>query len=196
MPKSMTAVVYARFSSDLQKDRSIADQVALCEQIAKRDGYKIIKVYSDRAKSAASMFERDGLLAMMTASKKKSFDAVFCESLDRLSRDQEDLAGIFKRLTYCDIKLITSEGETTDIHVGIRGIVGSMFLKDLGNKVRRGHNGRVREGLFPGTVTYGYRRILGKPGERERSSRKRRRSSNGFSRSMRAANQFGTSQPI
>jgi DNA invertase Pin-like site-specific DNA recombinase len=165
--KQKTAVIYARFSSDLQRDQSIDDQVTLCEQIAKREGYKVVQVYSDRAKSGASMFERDGLLTLMQAAKRRSFDAVISESLDRLSRDQEDLAGIFKRLKYSEIKLISNEGEATDIHVGIRGIVGSMFLKDLGDKVRRHHSGRAREGKFAGAVTYGYRAIAGKPGERE-----------------------------
>ncbi|MDN4984647.1 recombinase family protein [Bradyrhizobium sp. WYCCWR 13022] len=165
--KIRTAAVYARFSSDLQKDRSIDDQIALCENIAKQHGYRVVKVYSDRAKSAATMFERDELLAMMKDTKTAKFDAVVCESLDRISRDQEDLAGIFKRLRFREIALITSEGVTTDIHVGVRGIVGSMFLTDLGNKVKRGHNGRVREGKIPGAVTYGYRMIPGKPGERE-----------------------------
>ena len=167
MTKQKTAVIYARFSSDLQRDQSIDDQVTLCEQIAKREGYKIVEVFNDRAKSGSSMFERDGLLSLMQAAKRRSFDAVISESLDRLSRDQEDLAGIFKRLKFGEIRLITNEGEATDIHVGIRGIVGSMFLKDLGDKVRRHHSARAREGLFAGAVTYGYRRIEGKPGERE-----------------------------
>jgi site-specific DNA recombinase len=165
---SKTAAIYARFSSDLQKDRSVDDQAAMCGAVAKREGYKVIATYNDRAKSGASMFERDGLLDLMTSAKKRGFNAVIVESLDRLSRDQEDLAGIFKRLKFCDIKILTcNEGETTDLHVGIRGIVGSLFLADMGNKIRRGHNGRVREGLFPGAVTYGYRLVPGKPGERE-----------------------------
>jgi site-specific DNA recombinase len=167
MTKQKLAVAYARFSSDLQRDISIDDQTALCEQIARREGYKIIKVFVDRAKSGASMFERDGLLALMQAAKKRSFDAVIAESLDRLSRDQEDLAGIFKRLQFGEVKLITNEGVATDIHVGIRGIVGSLFLKDLGDKVRRHHSGRAREGKFAGALTYGYRLIRGAPGERE-----------------------------
>jgi site-specific DNA recombinase len=54
----------------------------------------------------------------------------------------------------------------TDIHIGLRGMFGAMFLKDLAAKVRRGHFGRVREGLVPGIVAYGYERVLGKPGER------------------------------
>jgi DNA invertase Pin-like site-specific DNA recombinase len=167
MTKQKTAVAYARFSSDLQRDRSIDDQIGLCEQIARREGYKTVKVYSDRAKSGASMFERDGLLAMMQAAKARSFDAIIVEGQDRLSRDEEDMAGIFKRLVFSDIELVTNEGKATNLSVGLRGIVAALFRKDLGDKVRRHHSGRAREGKFAGAVTYGYRLIPGKPGERE-----------------------------
>jgi site-specific DNA recombinase len=169
MPKLKQAVAYARFSSDLQNDKSIDDQIGLCEQIARREGYKIVKVYNDRAKSGADMFERDGLNAMMKAVKAKprSFDAVIVEGQDRLSRDEEDMAGIFKRFVFNDIELITSEGKATNLSVGLRGIVAALFRKDLGDKVRRHHSGRAREGKFAGALTYGYRLVAGKPGERE-----------------------------
>jgi DNA invertase Pin-like site-specific DNA recombinase len=161
------AVIYARYSSDLQKDRSIDDQITLCEQIASRHGYEVTKIYKDQAKSAASMFERDGLLELMNAAKSRGFNAVITESLDRLSRDQEDTPAIFKRLRFNEIKIIDQNGEVTDVHIGVGGIVNSMFLKNLADKVKRGMNGRVREGLVPGTLTYGYRLVSGKPGERE-----------------------------
>ncbi|ODM79933.1 recombinase family protein [Bradyrhizobium elkanii] len=167
MGKQKTAVIYARFSSDLQRDRSIDDQVTLCEQIARREGYRVIEVFSDRAKSGASMFERDGLLALMTAAKKRAFDGVISESLSRLSRDPEDTAAIFKRLRFNDITIFDQNGAVTDIHASIGGIVNSMFLKNLADNVRRHHSGRAREGKFPGALTYGYRCIPGKPGERE-----------------------------
>jgi site-specific DNA recombinase len=166
--KQKTAALYARFSSDLQKDRSLDDQFAVCETYAKREDFKVISTFHDRAKSGATLFDRDGLLDLMTAAKARKFNAVIVENLDRLSRDQEDLAGIYKKLEFYGIKLhAINEGKTTPIHMGIRGLVGSLFLKDLGEKVKRGHNGRVRAGKFPGSVTYGYDRVLGKPGDRQ-----------------------------
>jgi site-specific DNA recombinase len=51
-------------------------------------GYKVAEVFIDRKVSGESMFERDGLLALMQAAKNRSFDAVIVESLSRLSRDQ------------------------------------------------------------------------------------------------------------
>jgi DNA invertase Pin-like site-specific DNA recombinase len=167
--KIRTAAIYARFSNDeLQKQRSIDDQVALCRDVASRQQMKVVATFSDRGKSSATLFDRDGLLEMMGAAKAHRFDVVIVESLDRLSRDQEDLPGLFKRLTFFEVEMLTAnEGVATPIHVGLRGMYGAMFLKDLGDKVRRGHSGRVREGKFPGATPYGYRRVLGKPGERE-----------------------------
>jgi DNA invertase Pin-like site-specific DNA recombinase len=161
------AVLYARFSSELQNVRSIDDQFALCRTYAEREGFTVTKTYADRAKTGASLFDRTALFDLMTDAKARHFDVVVVESLDRLSRDQEDLAGLFKRLQFAGIEIRTvNEGTATAIHVGLRGLVGQMFLKDLGDKVRRGHAGRVREGRIPGKVAYGYRAVPGKPGER------------------------------
>ena len=86
----------------------------------------------------------------MQAAKRKEFDVLVVESLDRVSRDQEDLAGIYKRLEFAGVKIHTcNDGATTKMHVGILGLVSSMFLSTLGDTVRRHHAGRVREGSFP-----------------------------------------------
>lgn len=163
-----TAALYARFSSDLQKDRSIDDQLLICRNLASREGLRVVETYNDRAKSGSSMFERDGLLDMMSSAKAKRFNAVIVESLDRLSRDQEDLAGIFKRLSFYGVEIKTvNEGTATRMHVGLRGLIGALYIDDLKHKVRRGFEGRVREGKFPGAVTFGYGRVAHKPGERE-----------------------------
>ncbi len=95
--------LYARFSSDLQSDRSIDDQFAVCRARAKRDGNKVVSTFEDRARSGASVFGRVGLAKMMEAGKAGEFDVLVVESLDRISRDQEDMAAIFKRLSFLGI---------------------------------------------------------------------------------------------
>jgi site-specific DNA recombinase len=114
------------------------------------------------------LFDRDGFLELMHEAKARKFDIVIVESLDRISRDPEDLAGIFKRLKYAQIDIHTlNEGIANDMTVGFRSMMGAAFLKDLAAKVKRHHVGRVREGHVMGMVTYGYRCVDGKPGERE-----------------------------
>jgi len=60
------------------------------------------------------------------------------EALDHLSRDQEDIAGLFKRMEFASIKIITlSEGEISSLHIGLKDTMNAMFLKDLTDKTRR-----------------------------------------------------------
>ena len=113
--------------------------------------------FVDAAISGASTRNRPGLADLMAAAEADAFDIVVTESLDRLSRDLEDMAGIFKRLAYRGIKIITlADGEVGTLHVGLRGIVAKLYLEDLAQKTRRGQVGRVRAGRIPGGRCYGY----------------------------------------
>lgn len=167
--KIKTAAVYARYSTDLQNDMSVDDQITYCRNLSRRAGFEIDEQFIkfDRAKTAATMFERDGLLSLMKDIRERKFDVIICECLDRLSRDKEDLEHIFKRCEFNGIKIWTNRGETTDVDITIGGLIGSRQLKDNADKVRRHHDARVREGKIPGAVAYGYRCVDGKKSERE-----------------------------
>ncbi len=95
-----TAAIYSRYSSEKQNFRSIADQVTLCKTYAKREGFDVVQEFSDRAKSGATLFERDGVLELMVAAKARKFDAIIVENLDRLSRSPVDLPALFRKLTF------------------------------------------------------------------------------------------------
>jgi len=152
------AVIYARYSSDLQSEVSIADQIRLCRERAEKDGYIIIETYSDYAISGGSLQNRPGIQALMSDAKTGKFDLVIAEALDRLSRDQEDIAAIYKRLAHAEVGVVTlAEGEVTELHVGLKGTMNALFLKDLAAKTKRGQRGRVEAGKIPGGNSYGYR---------------------------------------
>ncbi len=164
---SRRAAIYARYSTDLQKDRSIDDQVALCRTHARKEGIEVTRVYSDRAQTSASIIGRDGLMQLMDDAKAGLFDMVIVEALDRVSRDQEDLAGIYKRLTFVNVDIMAvHDGVADAVQIGIRGLVGSLFMADLKHKVRRGLAGVVNDGRVAGGNAYGYDMVPGKPGER------------------------------
>ncbi|RWC48067.1 MAG: recombinase family protein [Mesorhizobium sp.] len=160
------AALYARYSSDLQTDRSIEDQIALCSDYAGKQDLTIATVFHDRARSGASIVGRDGVMAMMDAARDGLFDVLIVEALDRLSRDQEDLAGIYKRLTHLGIEIrAVHDGRADIVQIGIRGLVGALYLQDLAQKVRRGMAGVVRDGRNAGGKAYGYAPVPGRPGE-------------------------------
>ena len=82
---------------------------------------------------------------------------VVAEVLDRLSRDQEHVASLYKQLTFAGVKIVTlAEGEISALHVGLKGSMNALFLSDLRQKVRRGLEGRVRQGRSGGGLSYGY----------------------------------------
>src|SRR6266478_5726146 len=82
---AMRAAIYARFSSELQRDESIEDQVEVCRRQIERQGWTVTKIYSDRAQSGASKF-RPQYQQMIADAERKQFDILVCEALDRLGR--------------------------------------------------------------------------------------------------------------
>jgi site-specific DNA recombinase len=153
----MRTAIYARYSSDLQSEASIEDQIRLCREHATREGMSVFKEYTDYAISGGSLGNRPGMLTLLDAAKRGDFNVLIAEALDRISRDQEDIAAIFKRLSHADVRIITlSEGEINELHVGLKGTMNALFLKDLALKTRRGQRGRVEAGKIPGGNSYGY----------------------------------------
>jgi site-specific DNA recombinase len=153
----MTKVaIYARYSSDQQRDASIEDQVRLCKERAAREGWDVAGVYTDHAISGASLM-RPGIQQLLQDALAGKFEIIVAEAMDRLSRDQADIAGVFKRLRFAGVAIVTlSEGEIGDLHIGLKGTMNALFLKDLADKTRRGLRGRVEAGKSGGGNSYGY----------------------------------------
>jgi DNA invertase Pin-like site-specific DNA recombinase len=82
----LKVAIYARYSSDNQRDASIADQLRVCREFAKRQDWTIIDEFSDHAVSGAPLF-RPGFQALMRDALNQRFDVVLAEALDRFSRD-------------------------------------------------------------------------------------------------------------
>ena len=171
---TMRVAIYARYSSENQRDASIEDQVRVCRTRAEREGWQVLAVQTDYAVSGATAL-RSGYQALLAAMRGREVDVVLAESLDRLSRDQEHIAGFFKQASFAGVRIVTlAEGEVSELHVGLKGTMGALYLKDLADKTRRGLEGRVREGRSGGGLCYGYRVVrgtLGRDGEPERGLR-------------------------
>ncbi len=153
MPK---VALYARYSSEQQRDASIEDQLRLCRLHAEKQGWTIVDSYSDRAISGGSLL-RPGIQEMIQDATRGRFEIILAEAMDRLSRDQEDIAGLFKRMVFAGVKIVTlSEGDVTHLHIGLKGTMNALFLKDLADKTRRGQRGRIEMGKSGGGNAYGY----------------------------------------
>ncbi len=150
------AALYARYSSELQRDASIEDQIRLCREKAEAEGLFVEEVYVDRSTSGATLL-RPGIQSLLQDAARARFRVVLAEGLDRISRDQEDVAHVYKRLQFAGIDLVTlSEGPINELHIGLKGTMGALFLKDLADKTRRGLRGRVEAGRSGGGNCFGY----------------------------------------
>ncbi len=154
-PKLRVAI-YARFSTDKQRDASIEDQIDSCRDLAAREGWEVSGTYQDRAISGASMF-RPGIEALQRDAKAGKFDIVLAEALDRLSRKLADIAKFHERMEHQGIRIHTlTEGEVTEMLIGMKGTMNQILLRDIGIKTHRGQKGRVRDGKLAGGNAYGY----------------------------------------
>jgi site-specific DNA recombinase len=86
------------------------------------------------------------------------FDVSLAEALDRISRDQEHIAGFHRQITVAGLPVTTIDrGAIWELHVGLKSTMAAMFLKDLARKTYRGVEGRVRSGRSSGGLCYAYR---------------------------------------
>ncbi|MDF3809961.1 MULTISPECIES: recombinase family protein [Rhodopseudomonas] len=152
------AALYARYSSDNQNEASIEDQFRLCREHAAHEKWQIVGSYEDAAISGASTILRPGIQRLTRDAQHGEFNILLAEALDRISRDQADVATLYKQLKFAGVTIVTlAEGEISELHVGLKGTMNALFLKDLAMKTHRGLRGRVEKGKAGGGLCYGYR---------------------------------------
>jgi site-specific DNA recombinase len=168
----MRAAIYARYSSENQRDASIEDQIEVCRRYAERQGWQVVELYDDRAASGASALSRRGYQRMLLDAEASRFDMLVCEAIDRLGRKLSDIADLFDRLSFRRIAIhATSLGQVTQMHVGIMGTMAQMTLSDLREKTKRGQLGRARLGRIPGGLAFGYDVVPAAVGAKEAGER-------------------------
>ena len=149
--------IYARYSKPSQPRRSLADQIAICREHAERQGWEVVEMYTDPEASGATMIEREGLQRLIQHSEEGRFDTVLAEALDRISRNQAHVAGIWQSLRWQHVDVVTLfEGMIEEVHIGLSGAFAAVYRRNIAEKTRRGLAGRVRDGITVGRPPYGY----------------------------------------
>ncbi len=109
----MTAVIYARYSSDNQREESIEGQIRECTAYAEKNGITVIKHYIDRALSAKTD-NRPDFQQMIKDSEKRLFDIVLVWKLDRFARNRYDSAHYEYLLERNHVKLVSATEPISD----------------------------------------------------------------------------------
>ena len=156
----LQAIIITRFSTDLQRDASARDQERENRKLAAQLDADVIEVVNDPEMSG-SIDDRAGLNRARELIRLGKANLIIAEGIDRISRDQEFIARFYKFCQHHDVKIVTvQEGEINELHIGLKGTMNALFLKDLKIKIRRGMVGQVLAGKSAGGCRYGYRRIL------------------------------------
>lgn len=157
----MKAVIYARYSSDNQREESIEGQIRECTAFAEKNDITVLKHYIDRAYSARTD-HRPAFQEMIKDSDKHLFDMVIVWKLDRFSRDRYDSARYKVLLKKNNVRVVSA---TEVISSGADGILLESVLEgfaeyysaDLAEKVTRGMTENALKCKFNGgSMPIGY----------------------------------------
>lgn len=157
----MTGVIYARYSSDNQREESIEGQIRECTAFAEKNGITILRHYIDRAFSAKTD-NRPEFQNMIRDSGKRLFDVVLVWKLDRFARNRYDSARYKATLKKNGVKVVSA---TEIISDGAEGIILESVLEgyaeyysaDLSEKVIRGMTENALKCKYNGgTLPLGY----------------------------------------
>ena len=162
----MRVALYARYSSEGQREASIEDQYRNCERYAERQGWQIVERYQDKGISGTKdETGRHGYAAMLKAARTKHFDVVLVDDLSRLSRDSMKTEEVRRLFVFLGVRLIgVSDGIDTASKghkalSGFKGLMNDIFLDDLREKTHRGLAGQALKGNNCGGRLYGYRHV-------------------------------------
>ena len=157
----MNAVIYARYSSDSQREESIEGQLRECREYAERNNMTIVGTYIDRALSAKTA-DRPEFQRMIKDSAKELFEIVLVWKLDRFSRDRYDSAHYKHILKKNGVKVISAKEHISE---GPEGIILEAMLEgyaefysaELSEKIHRGQKENALKGKNNGGgVPLGY----------------------------------------
>ena len=157
-----TAVLYARYSSDNQREESIEAQIRATKEFAKRQGITLLeRQYIDRAKSATSD-RRPEFQQMIKDVEKGGVDYVIVHKLDRFARDKYDSAIYKRRLKEAGVQLISVTENLSDTpeSVIMESVLEGMahyYSANLSREVMKGMKETAMQGKFTGgTPPLGY----------------------------------------
>ena len=133
----MKAVIYARYSSDNQREESIEGQLRECMEYADYNDITVVDTYIDRALSAKTD-NRPAFQQMIKDSSRRLFDLIIVWKLDRFARNRYDSAHYKALLKKNGVKVVSAK-ET--IAEGSEGILLESVLEGYSNP--NGHNVKI-----------------------------------------------------
>ena len=158
----LTTAIYARYSSSVQNDASIEQQVAECEEYAKQHNYIIVATYEDRAISG-KRDNRPGLQRMLRAADRHEFQVLLAYKSNRISRNMTNALKYEDRLEKAGVKVVYCKEEFGDNATGrfmLRTMMNmnQFYSENMAEDIRRGLRDSAQKCKVISTIPYGYRK--------------------------------------
>lgn len=163
----VNCAIYARYSSNLQKEKSIEDQIRTCRQYAEQRGWHVLDehIYFDKAISGSGIEARKGMQRLMkiAMSKYPPFQYILVDDTSRVARNIIDALKVFAELSFNNVYAyyvsqgIDTSQENAEELITLHGLMDARYLKELAKRTHRGLAGQILKGFSGGGRRYGYK---------------------------------------
>ena len=159
--KSLKFALYARKSTESidKQVQSIDNQLSAMKKLAKRDGLKIVKIYTESI-SGGKSGARPEFEKMMKDIESGKINAILAWKLDRISRNPLDSGRVHQKMNDGEIKMIITDGREytadDDLIFDVESSMDARFRKDLMKNVRSGMVHKAEKGWLPCIPPVGY----------------------------------------
>lgn len=155
-------MIYARYSSNNQREASIEQQVEWCTSLAERYELKLIDTYADKALSGRSD-NRPSFQRMMRDAKQGKFDYVLAWKSSRMGRNMLEAMINDAALREQGVTTIYVEEDFEDNAAGrfaLRNMmnVNQFYSEALAEDVKRGMVDNAKKCMVNGKLSYGFRK--------------------------------------
>src|SRR5580700_4300463 len=156
----MKAAIYARYSTERQREASIEDQFRECRRTAAAAGLEVVAEFEDRGISGGTA-ERPGYQALLAAARRKEFGIIVTEDLSRLWRSRAEFGPRSAELEDLGCALLTNTGDDSrrdgyGLVLGIKSAIAEHQRREISYRTRRGLEGLAAAGKSTGGRCFGY----------------------------------------
>lgn len=163
---AIKCALYARYSSDNQREASIEDQIRKCREFAQSKGWVILEehIYADKAISGSSIAPRLSFNKLLNIARIRPtpFEYILVDDTSRVARNTREALEVFETLSFQNIFVyyvsqgIDTRDETASEMITVHGMVDSLYIRELAKKTHRGIEGQFLKGYSTGAKHYGY----------------------------------------
>lgn len=155
------AAIYARYSSDNQRDESIEIQVELCTEYIERCGWELGEVFTDYARTGTHD-RRPNFQRAVAAGEAGEYDVLVYLKNDRFARNVADSRRYKEQLKKAGRRIVSvREGESEEtpssfLHEVMDEAFAEYYSRNLSALIRDGNRKNAEKCKASGTRIYGY----------------------------------------